>query len=237
MINIYGLVILLFIVGLICFLYSSKVASAWFDKLMFNIYLMYNEEDNYIFLMYPPKLDAIYDIKTKKLHVTKTKEVFDEKILKRKEFTTTINYDDLSKLHYSLKNIRKVFMRLTTMKLKSNSEFFPNKFLLTGEVDDNSFLSHEIIYRIKSLSKGDQRNSIVMEVKVKDVIFDIESCIDLWFWIWATDPKWKCCKSDFGKNNYNEQDLANINRICTEKLPSSVKSTTLIVRQFYNDIK
>jgi hypothetical protein len=47
---------------------------------------MYNEEDNYIFLMYPPKLDAIYNIKTKKLHVTKTKEV--------KEFTTTINYDD-----------------------------------------------------------------------------------------------------------------------------------------------
>jgi hypothetical protein len=179
--------------------------------------------------MYPPKLDAIYNIKTKKLHVTKTKEV--------KEFTTTINYDDLSKLHYSLKNIRKVFMRLTTMKLKSNREFFPNKFLLTGEVDDNSFLSHEIIYRIKSLSKGDQRNSIVMEVKVKDVIFDIESCIDLWFWIWATDPKWKCFKSDFVKNNYTEQDLANINRICTEKLPSSVKSTTLIVRQFYNDNK
>lgn len=237
MMNIYALVILLFIVGLICFLYSSKVASVWFDELMFNINLMYIEGANYIFFKYPPKLDAIYDIKTKKLRVTKTKTVFDEKTLKMKEFATTINYDDLSKLHYSLKKIRKVFMRLTTMKLKSDREFFPNKFLLTGEVVDNNFCSHEIIYHIKSLSKGDQRNSIVMEVKVKDVIFDIESCIDLWFWIWATDPKWKCYKSDFGKNNYIEQDLANINRICTEKLPSNVKSTTLIVRQFYNDIK
>lgn len=240
MMNIYMLVILLFLVGLICFLYSSKVASVWFDKLMFDIYLMYSKEANYIFFMYPPKLDAIYDIKTKKLRVTKTKEVFDEKTLKTKEFTTTINYDDLSKLHYSLKNIRKVFMRLTTMKLKSNREFFPDRFLLTGEVADDNFCSHEIIYHIKSLSKGDQRNSIVMEVKVKDVIFDIESCIDLWFWIWVTDPKGKCCKSDFVKNNYTEQDLANINRICTEKLPSNVKSTTLttlILRQFYNDIK
>jgi len=236
MMNIYMLVILLFLVGLICFLYSSKVASVWFDKLMFYIDRMYSEEAN-IFFMYPPKLDALYDIKTKKLHVTKTKEVFDGKTLKTKEFTTTINYDDLSKLHYSLKNIRKVFMRLTTMKLKNNCEFFPNKFLLTGEVADDNFCSHEIIYHIKSLSKGDQRNSIVMEVKVKDVIFDIESCIDLWFWIWVTDPKWKCCKSDFVKNNYTEQDLANINRICTEKLPRSVKSTTLILRHFYNDIK
>lgn len=235
--NIYMLVILLFLVGLICFLYSSKVASVWFDKLMFNIYLMYIEAADYIFFVYPPKLDAIYNLKTKKLRVTKTKKVFDEKTIKMKEFTTTINYDDLSKLHYSLKNIRKVFMRLTTMKLKSNREFFPNKFLLTGEVADNNFCSHEIIYHIKSLSKGDQRNSIVMEVKMKDIIFDIESCIDLWFWILVTDPKWKCCKSDFVKNNYTEQDLANINRICTEKLPSSVKSTTLILRQFYNDIK
>ena len=49
MMNIYMLVILLFIVGLICFLYSSKVASVWINKLMFNIYLMYNKEDNYIF--------------------------------------------------------------------------------------------------------------------------------------------------------------------------------------------
>lgn len=104
---VYMLVILLFLVGLICFLYSSKVASVWFDKLMFNIYLMYIEAADYIFFVYPPKLDAIYDIKTKKLRVTKTKEVFDENSLKTKEFTTTINYDDLSKLHYSLKTLEK----------------------------------------------------------------------------------------------------------------------------------
>ena len=134
------------------------------------------------------------------MHVTKTKEVFDEKILKLKEFTTTINYDDLSKLHYSLKKHQKSVYAIDNNEIEKQQRiFFLINFLLTGEVDDDSFLSHEIIYRIKSLSKGDQRNSIVMEVKVKDVIFDIESCIDLWFWIWATDPKWKCCKSDFGK--------------------------------------
>lgn len=235
MINIYAFVILLFIVGLICFLYSSKVASVWFDKLMFIICRTHTFDNEYIYLEHPRTLDALYNIETKQLHVTKTKEVFDGRTLKMKTFTTIIDHDDLSRLHCSLKNISKVFIRLTTMNLKLNGEFFPNKFLITGEVDDNSFCSHGIIYHIKSLSKGDQRNSIVMEVKVKDHIFEIESCLDLWIWLWATDPKWM--NLDFDKNNYIEQDLANINRICTEKLPSSVKSTTLILRQFYNDIK